>query len=70
MWTKGLKGGFWYACVPRSHVSEEKQLTQLLFFPIQGGSGDYYPHELKGEQGVLGFVGFRVNDLNDTGQYT
>lgn len=40
-----------------------------FFFPYQGDSGDYNTQEIKGEQGIIGFPGVRVDDINKTEQY-
>lgn len=42
-----------------------RSVSDLHFLPHQGGRGDY-SHVIKGEQGILGFPGNRVGDLNQT----
>lgn len=41
----------------------------FLFFSYQSDLGDYNREEIKGEQGILGIPGLRVDDFNQTGTF-
>lgn len=48
-------------------MSERKRnVIESHFLPYQGGRGDTFNEEIKGEQGIPGFPGVRVGDLNQT----